>query len=351
MDQQFDKLYDLEQLRYREGQTLRGRDLSDPVATEAQLRWWHNRALHDAFGVLGGMDVELQGGPGGWLAEVADGLAIDIFGRELFQAGTVKLPVPFDPLELSLLVRYRRAQPGAAREGRAGDCAPVAVPPEPMVEHVWMPTQQVSLRDGVELCRTAGYARADLPELPDAIQWPADLAARIEYSPVPATILYRGVMSSEVHDRLCALSREPQYLQAIDGLYEAYPFASVVVRRARPLAAPFVGHGTQTMFWPDQGKASPEGVLSFDVDTSAAGFRTTPNYFAWMVGSLNVDSVWLEHIEAEARSGFQFCLRPLAAPRLAVDGRGMEFPRDLDRLSRKGKKRRFTVFWLGAEKR
>jgi hypothetical protein len=48
---------ELQRLRYWQGQMLRSRDLRDQVATEAQLRWWHNRALHNVFGVASGFEV------------------------------------------------------------------------------------------------------------------------------------------------------------------------------------------------------------------------------------------------------------------------------------------------------
>src|SRR6266571_1601325 len=45
---------DLERLRYWQGQMLRGRDFRDQLAIAAQLRWWHNRAIHHAFGIAYG---------------------------------------------------------------------------------------------------------------------------------------------------------------------------------------------------------------------------------------------------------------------------------------------------------
>jgi hypothetical protein len=42
---------EIERLRYWQGQKLRSRDFRDQMEMAAQLRWWHNRALHQAFGV------------------------------------------------------------------------------------------------------------------------------------------------------------------------------------------------------------------------------------------------------------------------------------------------------------
>src|SRR5262249_23851380 len=50
---------DLERLRYWQGQMLRSRDFRDQAAQQAELRWWHNRALHNAYGVVAGLGVTL----------------------------------------------------------------------------------------------------------------------------------------------------------------------------------------------------------------------------------------------------------------------------------------------------
>lgn len=70
---------DLQRLRYQQGQQLRSRDRRDQVAIEAQLRAWHNRAMHNVFGVIEGLTVEFQ--PQSIV--VQPGLAYDARGREL----------------------------------------------------------------------------------------------------------------------------------------------------------------------------------------------------------------------------------------------------------------------------
>lgn len=70
---------DLERLRYQQGQQLRSRDRRDQVAIEAQLRAWHNRAMHNAFGIAEGLEVEFQAQS----ILVKPGLAYDARGREL----------------------------------------------------------------------------------------------------------------------------------------------------------------------------------------------------------------------------------------------------------------------------
>ena len=70
---------DLERLRYQQGQQLRSGDRRDQVAIEAQLRAWHNRAMHNAFGIAEGFEVEFQAQS----IVVKPGLAYDARGREL----------------------------------------------------------------------------------------------------------------------------------------------------------------------------------------------------------------------------------------------------------------------------
>ncbi|HEX9668961.1 MAG TPA: hypothetical protein VGC93_05695 [Thermoanaerobaculia bacterium] len=125
---------DLERQRHWLGQRLRSRDLNDQRAGEAQRRWWHNRALHGAFGVAGGLEPEKAGNA----VRVSPGTAYDAFGRELVLSAERTLPLPpADPAEprgWTLLA--------AIAGPRAG---------EPELR--WRPTRRVTLADGVPLIR------------------------------------------------------------------------------------------------------------------------------------------------------------------------------------------------------
>lgn len=82
---------DLYRLQYREGQLLQSRDLSDQVESEAQLRWWHNRAVHHAYGIAQGLEVMKVKDT---TVTVKPGLAYDCFGRPLWVQAEVEIPVP-----------------------------------------------------------------------------------------------------------------------------------------------------------------------------------------------------------------------------------------------------------------
>lgn len=73
----------LQRLGYRQGQMIRSRDFRDQQEIEDQLRAWHNRAVHDAYGiaesVLEGLEVReetVNQRPG---VVVESGAAYDLF--------------------------------------------------------------------------------------------------------------------------------------------------------------------------------------------------------------------------------------------------------------------------------
>lgn len=79
-------------LRHGRGERLLGRDLADQADQDDQLRWWHNRALHQAYGIVDGLDVKIVEG----VATVAPGLAYDGCGRALPLTRPRQVPVPPD---------------------------------------------------------------------------------------------------------------------------------------------------------------------------------------------------------------------------------------------------------------
>jgi hypothetical protein len=90
-------------LRHGRGEALRGRDFADQSDQDDQRRWWHNRAVHQAYGILRGLEVTVDDG----VATVAPGVAFDCHGRELVLATPRQVVVPADA-ETSVLVIARR---------------------------------------------------------------------------------------------------------------------------------------------------------------------------------------------------------------------------------------------------
>jgi hypothetical protein len=92
-------------LRHGQGESLSGQDFSDQAAQDDQLRWWHDRALHRAYGVAQGLEVDLASEPG--TAVVSPGLAYDQQGRELILRTERRLAVPPGPGPYRLVIGYR----------------------------------------------------------------------------------------------------------------------------------------------------------------------------------------------------------------------------------------------------
>jgi hypothetical protein len=123
---------DVQRLRHVPRELLRSRDLRDQAAFGDQLRWWHNRALHDAFGVASGLSVALAAG--GASALVQPGIAYDRVGRELLVFAPRLVPLPAQQQPMTLVIRYREDRQGTGANlvwqppGQAGrdPCGPGA---------------------------------------------------------------------------------------------------------------------------------------------------------------------------------------------------------------------------------
>jgi len=82
----------LERFYYWQGQRLLSGDFNRIAEDNDQRRWWHNRALHNAFGVYRGFEVVQD-----YTLEhvtVYPGLAYDSYGRELILSAPCTIAVP-----------------------------------------------------------------------------------------------------------------------------------------------------------------------------------------------------------------------------------------------------------------
>lgn len=115
----------IERVRYWQGQTLRSRDLGDQLAHDASLRWWHNRAIHNTYGVVLGFGSSLDGEH----VVVGPGLAYDCFGRELLSLEPQSLEPP--PEEADATRVWRLVVRAASSRPRT---------PSPLTFH-WLPAE------------------------------------------------------------------------------------------------------------------------------------------------------------------------------------------------------------------
>jgi|SRR5580692_1403800 hypothetical protein len=154
----------LERMTYWDGQTLRSADLNDIVKIADARRWWHNRALHNAYGISFGLEVTPvmvnsstpNPVPG---VRVSAGIAYDRFGRMLYQQFDLDLPFPSDATDpnspVVLLLRWPEV------EAEACCCcapAPKCCLGEPVrradgIEFYWKDNLKVQTQDGIPVAR------------------------------------------------------------------------------------------------------------------------------------------------------------------------------------------------------
>jgi hypothetical protein len=294
---------ELQRLRYWQGQMLRSQDFRDQLAIEAQLRWWHNRALHNAFGIASGFRVTLTDRS----VVIHPGVAYDAFGHELIHTHERAEFIPSATEPMTLLARYQETSSFPRKSHVAGVCVPgTRSLLEEQPQFTWKSSAAVEVRDGVPLARV----RFDngTPALD------ADFAAQL----------------------------------------------------ARPLARPYIARGatipgaTAVEEWsPSSNRVSEASEsrtvgLQVTVDTSAAGFTEMPHYFAWLQGDLwrlnaKVAAVGLlfhSHLDELSSQGFtyRFIIRIIGPGR-----RGNIHPiQDVRAFLRE---RGFFVCWLGIQSR
>lgn len=229
---------ELERVRYWQGQTLRSGDFRQQLATDAQLRAWHNRSLHSAYGVTLGLEASAVPPTGSVTGvKIQPGAAYDCFGRALILASERVIALPTvtgnNPAPAILFVRYHETHEVKSRRDTQGAC--ITCGPGASAEtldFVWRPDALGALPEGVPLAR----------------------------------ITYDG--SQPVFD------------------------SSFAPPNPRPLAKPYLASGstipgsTAWQHWRvgTTGNEFPIGLQTI-VDTSSAGFTQTPCYFAWLEGT------------------------------------------------------------------
>lgn len=247
---------ELQRLRYRKGQLLQRRDFTDQQRIESELTAWHNRALHDAYGVvrgiLGGLAVEMLGDNSG--VTVESGVAYDAYGRLLVlrEQQTIAFPDGTDPVYLVIGQENEWMDHTAAGCCCSGDSAA-----RNEAGLAWIPINRFSVRDGVAL----------------------------------AEIQFTG-------GRLVRNS-------------------GFAVRQTRALARPRIATGTTipgaTLWerWDVSRWLEIIPGIQVRIDTSSAGFTSAPVYFASLQGSLadrekKTVTLHLEHIDEIKPNGFLF---------------------------------------------
>lgn len=126
-----DEMRVLERLQFFDGQRLFASDLQGLEAFNREMRWLHNRSLHQ-IGIANGFAV--RGAKGDRVVRVEAGLALDLLGREIVLIEDEELSVPpvsgdpgGEPAVFDLVVSYPDDANLEQVETRQGVCVPRGV--------------------------------------------------------------------------------------------------------------------------------------------------------------------------------------------------------------------------------
>ena len=208
------RVFELERLKYWQGQKLISRDFRDQTSYEAQLRWWHNRALHNSYGVSYGFAVTLDTDR----IQIDCGVAYDCYGRELILQAPREIALPPAPTEefqsMTLLASFKTADRSISqKEILMGtvDCSSRRI--EPGIE--WRPSRSVELMHGVPIAEIIYETSAPLVALPKNVRIPVSLRQKVFYDPERKSLIaINGLTPGEVA-KLKELSNQPEFVSAI----------------------------------------------------------------------------------------------------------------------------------------
>jgi hypothetical protein len=220
----------LERIVFYSGELLTADDLTALDDNNRQLRWLHNRSLHN-WGIGFGLDV--QGSRGDTSVTVNPGYAVDSSGREIILSNPVKQPIPAvsGPATYYLVANY--------------------------VDDANEPVEE---QRSATACSPGGAVR--LSNAP-AILWKTS----------NLLILGLDVVLAQVSIQNCVLSQPP----------------SGAARRYATCGSPFFIRAGQLaakdISWTPWTPAGMKFGFTAPIDTSTAQFQSTPRYMVQITGS------------------------------------------------------------------
>ncbi len=256
----------LQRPSFFEGQRLMADDLADVQTYHRELRWLHNRSLHN-WGIALGLAV--TGKRGEKAVRLQGGVALDCRGRELILSETQELPIPAvagasdgsGPATYYLTLRY------------AEDADLVS-----------------EIRQGV--CGTSGAVRR--PEQP-LVRW---------LDPDEDFQIGLDIVVASIQVQNCQLLKDVSAAERRDALPAQQPYVA---------AGRTVAGQTPWRLWPDaQDPFGAYGVAT-TVATTRAGFRTTPRYQAHVMGQRNFNLIDDNEERQGVVDGYAQILLPAAA--------------------------------------
>ena len=238
---------ELERPAFFDGQRLEADDLAAMYAFHRELRWLHNRTLHN-WGIAVGFGV--SGAKGSREVTISPGYALDCQGHDLLLSRPMTLPVPAvtgtasgKPMVYYLTASYADDASLAPSESRDAECS-----------------------------GGGAVRRVEAPR----VRWQDPVSV------VPENRWRRGldIVLAAVQVLDCALVAAPSTAER---------------RSARPESQPFVAAGSsapETTVWSFFKGASGIAGIETTIDTSSGGFQRAPIYSAQIVGTrvLKADS-------------------------------------------------------------
>lgn len=317
----------MERLRYWQGQMLRSGDLNDHLAIDEEMRRWHNRAIHRAYGIVKGLEVESQIvrslGRVTTVLVVKPGLAYDGCGGAIClpRAARVALPGAMARRRVASWTLYIRAREAS---GEATECCFPSQPMRQRPDLFWRPSDLPQSSDCVPI---VAWQATDPPE---SIQLDGSVRvmARPEARPRiahGATIQGQtawkewtisqsiGAKGGDVQRAATPASgRAPAaavvtQLRKVTSMVGMLP--TLVSTNVRAVEDVLTKVSRQNI-----AKRAGLGILLVEtvIDTSAAGFSGEPAYFAWLRGHPAVSvaddlpTVTLGRITESSRNSFTF---------------------------------------------
>jgi hypothetical protein len=290
---------ELERLQFFKGQLLTADDLTTLDSNNRELRWLHNRSLHN-WGIGFGLDV--HGARGDTFVTVNPGYAIDSAGHEIILTDSHQQPIP--------------AIAGAS-DGSAATYYLVAN----YIDDSAQPTEEQ--RDATA-CYPGGSVR--LSNDP-AIRWKT--TAQLNFGV--------DVVLAQVSIQNCVLSQNPSAgVRRYSTCGEALYIKAAEVAAENIKWRPWLQDGVSIGF-------------TAAIDTSAGKFQTTPSYIAQIIGNrrLSADSLVVDFVSIADESPAGFTLRVALPPLLGdVNPASVTDPQSGPQTLRQ---LGWRVSWLGTE--
>jgi hypothetical protein len=248
-----------ERMKFFDGQRLFASDLQDLEQFNREMRWLHNQSLHQA-GVASGYAV--SGNKDDREVTIQPGYALDSSGREIVLTQPEVLQVPpvandgqGNPVYYDLTVSYPGDSLLKETETRDGICASRSA---------------VRLREKPVFCWVELVSTNDPPG-PSALSAARRVKLAVMNKEVESGVRIRlaraEVLNCKLNQRLSVTQR----------------------RNAKPAMQPFLSAGRTGE--DNEWNAEPSGFgirITLRVKTASAQFRTTPRYFAHVVGDREV---------------------------------------------------------------